>query len=207
MRFNRFSLTLIIVAIILIVPIVYYIHQDFKYKNTILKQKEVEKGLRQEAYDKCIRIAEYEYQRETRDMCWVYNHDATDCDLTYFETYKIGELPISTFKKSMTACDEKYPSSERLHSNTSPDYVSLLEKPLGNLSEREAVRKILELQEFKDFAKSPGGTLRYSVDAPSSGKLYWSIHIYSDEESGYENTLNYYKVDALNGEISASKNN
>jgi hypothetical protein len=163
--------------------------------------------LRQAAYDKCVRIVEYEYQKSTRDMCWVYNHDATDCDLTYFETYNIGEVPTAVYKKSMLACDEKYPSSERLYSGTSPDYVSLLEEPLGNLSEREAVRKIFELQEFKDFANSPGGTLRYSVDAPSSDKLFWLVHIYSDEESGNEETLNFYKVDAYNGNITISENN
>ena len=148
---------------------------------------------------------EYEYQRVYRDMCWVYNHDATDCDLAYFETYKIGEMPITKYKKDLAACFNKYPAKERLYSDTSPDYENLLAKPIGNLSEREAVRKILSLQELKDFENTPNGTLRYSVEAPSKDKQQWKIHIYADDKSGNENTLYYYKVDAFNEEISRSK--
>ena len=161
--------------------------------------------LSQGAYDKCIRIAEYEYQKELRDQCWIYNHDATDCDLTYLETYKVGETPITKFKKDLAACEDKYPANERLYSETSPDYELLLVNPIGKLSERDAVRKILTLQEFKDFAKDPIGTLRYSVDKPTEDASYWLIHIYADDESGNENTLNHYKVDAFSGEISRSK--
>jgi hypothetical protein len=177
MRFNRASSSFVIVALIVVLPIAYYIYHGFKYKNTILKQKETEKELRQEAYDRCIRPAEYEYQTDTRNMCCVYNHDATDCDLTYFETYKIGEIPTSVYKKSITACDDKYHASERLYSNTSPDYESLLDKPIRILSEREAVRKILDLQTYKDFSNSPSGKLRYDVEAPTINTQFWLIHI------------------------------
>jgi hypothetical protein len=201
------SITIIATALILALPVTFYIYQDFNYKNKVLSEKEHVKKLNQDAYDKCIRIAEYEYKKEMRDQCWVYNHDATECDLSYLETYDVGETPITQFKKDMATCDDKYPANERLYSTTSPDYESLLATPIGKLSEREAVRKILSLQEFKDFAEKPDGTLRYSVEEPTEDIAYWLIHIYADDEPGKEDTLNYYKVDAFTGKISTSKTN
>lgn len=195
--------TLIIVALILTMPVIFYIYQNFSYKNKLLVGKEDEKRRNQEAFDNCIWRAEYEFKREHRDKCWVYNHDAIDCNPTYWETSGLGDTPQTKFKKVVVDCEIKYPAAERLYSTTSPEFKSLL-KPLGNLTEREAVRKILELQEFKEFTKPPieeGYKLRYDVELPSENTPYWLIHIFKDSTSGDEITLNYYKVDAFTGEL------
>jgi len=201
---KRINKTAIILALILVTPAIFYVFLNFNYKNKILLEQREEKERDQEAFDNCIWRAEYEFKREHRDKCWVYNHDAIDCDLTYWETYGLGDTPQTKFKKAVVDCETKYPVTERLYSTTSPEFKSSLE-PFGNLTEREAVRKILELQEFKEFAKPPievGYKLRYEVELPAEDTPYWLIHIFKDSTSGDEITLDYYKVDAFTGELS-----
>lgn len=200
---EKIDKTPIIVALILIAPIAIFVYQNSIYKNRVLSEKRAEKERNQEAFDTCISRAEYEFRRENRDKCWVYEHDAIDCDLTYWETYELGDTPQTEFKKSVVACEEKYPVANRLYSTTSPEFKSLL-IPFGNLNEREAVRKIFELQEYKNFTSPPieeGYKLRYDVESPSEETPYWLIHIFKESAGSEIITLNHYSVDAFTGEI------
>lgn len=200
---KKTNLTAVIVALIIVLPVIYYIHQLDSYKSKALAEKENVKKLNQEAYDNAIYTAQYEFIKKNRDQCWVYNQDAIDCDLTYLESYKVDETPQNKFKKAVVAAQDKYPAAERLYLGASPDFKSLLEKPIGNLSEREAVRKILALNDFKDFVKNSKGTLRYTVDKPTDQSAFWIVQIYEDLPTGEKITLhNYYKVDAFSGEVS-----
>jgi len=203
---GKINKTALAVALILVTPIAIYVYQNSTYNNRILSEKRAEKERNQEAFDNCISRAEYEFKRENRDNCWVYNHDAIDCDLTYWETYNLGDTPQTKFKRAVVDCEAKYPVAERLYSTTSPDFTSLL-TPFGNLKEREAVRKIFELQEYKDFVTLPieeGYKIRYTVEQPTVSSPYWLVHVFKDATDGGEINLNYYKVDAFTGEVSVS---
>ncbi len=186
----------------------YVIYLPQKEKVKLAEQQE-EKGKNQEMFDKCISRAEYEYKREERNMCWVYNHDAIGCDLDYFVSYglkKEDELPMPKLKKTIIDCETKYPAGDRAYSTTSPQFISLLTPP-GKISEREAVKKMLGLSEYQDFINSlgEGYKITYTVEEPEEDKLYWLIRLYKYSTNGEEVTLNYYKVDALSGNLSVEK--
>lgn len=183
----------------------YVIFLPQKEKVKLAEQKS-EKERNQESFDNCIHKAEYEFKREYRNSCWVYNHDAIDCDLSYFETYKMGDTPQTKFKKAVDICQEKHPVADRLYSTTSPQFKSLLTPP-GKIPEREAVKKMLELSEYKNFISSlgEGYKITYTVEEPEEDKLYWLIRLYKYSANGEEVTLNYYKIDALNGNLSVEK--
>ncbi len=157
----------ILVAVFMILGIFFfYVYSNTIHRRGIELEKKEKQTKSQEAFDICVSRAEYEFIREYRDKCWVYNHDAIDCDLSYLEIYKIGERPQTKFKQAISSCEEQYPAGDRLYSFTRPDFISLLNKPIGNLTEREAIRKIIGLQEFKDFTNirlGDGTKLRYEV--------------------------------------------
>lgn len=169
----------------------------------LLAQKEEVKTKNQESFDTCISREEYEFKREFRNSCWVYNHDAIDCDLSYFESYKIGDTPQTKFKNAVKNCEEKHPVADRLYSSTSPDYQSSL-TPLGNISEREAVKRVLGLDEFKVFLSTlgEGYKITYSIAEPTKDKPYWFINLYKYTGSGEEITLSYFAIDAMTGKLS-----
>ncbi len=164
----------------------------------------------QEVFEQCMRMAEYEFRRENINNCWIYNHDALDCDLAYFEGYKIGETPQTKYKRAIVECQERHPANERLYAGVSPDYQSLLAKPFGNLTERDAIKKVLNLEEFKTFSRYRHQcTLRPpDVTPPSEENKHWLIRIFKDDcPDGSDITLNNYTVNALTGELTTVKLN
>jgi hypothetical protein len=201
--FILLGLSVLIGSLAIAYHYVIFLPKKEKFK---LAEQESEKERNQESFDNCIHKAEYEFKREYRNACWVYNHDAIDCDLSYFETHKMGDTPQAKFKKAIEACQEKHPVANRLYSTTSPQFKSLLTPP-GKISEREAVKKMLGLSEYQDFIRSlgEGYKVTYTIEEPKEDSLYWLIHLYKYSTSGEEITLNYYKVDALNGSLSVEK--
>lgn len=203
--FRGINKTIIIVSIILILPALFFVYQDFSYKNRIISEKQNEKKKNQKAFDNCVYRAEYTYLNEERSQCWIYNHDATSCDLSYFETYKIGDTPTAKFKKNILACEDKYSPADRLYSFTSPEYKSLLDHPLGNFTEREAVRKVIGPEKTKEIVKFPieeGYHIDYDVEAPSEDKPYWIVHLYKVSNNKDILTVKYWKIDAFTGNVS-----
>src|SRR3972149_1618016 len=204
--FRGINKTAILVSLILVLPVLFYTYQNFSYKNKAILEKQEEKKRNQEVFDTCIYRAEFTFKDGFRNDCWFYNHDATGCDLSYFETYKLGDTPLTKYKKDVLACEDKFPASNRLYHFTSPEETSLLDHPLGNFTEREAVTKVIGQEKIMRIVKFPieeGYKLSYSVEPPTKDKLFWVVHLFY-ESSGSEDiaTIKYWRIDAISGDVS-----
>lgn len=210
---RKINLTAVIVTIIIIIPITLFGYFYFDNQNKQLLEKESTRKRNQEAYDKCISMAEYKYVTDYRSDCWVYNHDATGCDLGYLESLLKVDTPQTGLEQAVADCEDQYPVADRLHTTVSSEFESLLESPTGNLTEREAVRKVLALDEFIKFSSPPieeGYKLRYDIERPTKENPKWQVYVYksggTDRNIIREDiTLNYYLVDAFTGEVGIKK--
>jgi len=209
-KMSQYASQLIIaIGIFLIGFSVFYYLVSFLPNKERNSQKEIvsKKTINQEEFDKCIHNANYEYKISNRNLCWIYNHDAINCDLDWIKKYNLekeaGELPQEKWKKDLQSCRDKYPAIDRLYSGVSPYFDDIL-KDLGNYSEREIVSRVID--DFK--ALDPYMNLeekyqfRYEVTSPTKQELFWIVHIYKSESSNDENiiTIIKQKIDALTGE-------
>ena len=132
----------------------------------------------------------------------MYNHEATDCDLSYFKGYSIDqELPADKLKKDLQKCEDDYPAKSRLYSGISPDIEI---EPYGQIKEREAFSGVMKTQSYKDFLSGvkdmSGYKISYETTIPTKDNPYWAFRLYY-YSSNDEKTFRTYKVDAISGEL------
>lgn len=187
----------------------------FAYYIFVYQPQSVRRNV-QVAYDTCIYNAENNYLNNQRAMCWKYNYDGIDCDLSYFEVYKLPEkIPATTFKEDKSDCEQKYPVADRTYPSVSPSYKSPLDKFIGNLSEGEAFSKINQYGEVikssgrniasklkEDFNLPDARAISYHITRPTEADSNWYFIFYQITDNGDRNLVTY-KVNAFSGEVSS----
>lgn len=200
--FKGINKTAVIVTLLVVLPASFFAYQSYTIKKQQQNDIRNKKVLNQQAYDFCLKVAYYRYRDEERNMCWIYNHDATGCDLNYMVNYKfISELPKDKLDSNIKDCDRIYPPDERLYSSVSPDAEIL---PFGKVDERTAFQKVMQTTEYKSFVTYPikeEYKKSYEVIIPTKAKPFWTIRLYE-----YLNVTEYtyatFRVDAISGELS-----
>ena len=200
-----------IVAISL--SVVYYFFIFLPQKDSL--QLTIRKNV-QEAYDGCINKAESDYLTQQRSMCWKYNYDGIDCDLSYFETDKLSEaVPATTLKQDKANCEKSYPIINREYSSTSPSYISPLANSIGNITEGEAFARINTYADVssstgknmasklkEDFNLSDARSINYNFSVPTETYGYWQFSFYQMDQNGNNiKNLVQYRVNASTGDV------
>jgi len=199
--FRGVNKTVIIGILLVMLPLSFFLYQDYSLK----KQKQLDvqnkNQLNQEAFDLCLKQAISNYRSEERNMCWIYNHDATGCDLKYMVDYElVKELPEDRLEADTEECAKKYPPDERLFSTGSPGLDWL---PYGSVGEREAFKKVMQTEKFKVFSSPPlkeGYKITYEVNSPTKEFPYWIFRLYSYSDVE-EKTFATFGVNAETGEL------
>ena len=168
----------------------------------------------QEAYDACVGKAENDYLNNQRSMCWKYSYDSIDCDLSFFETYKLPEaVPAKTLKNEKANCEITYPVNDREYSSTSPTYISPLAAPIGNFTEGEAFTRLNSYANVSNsFGKNIASRLQeelklpdarsisYNVSEPSKEDDNWHFLFYQEDQDGNKNLIEY-QINANTGKV------
>lgn len=111
-------------------------------------------------------------------------------------------LPVETLENDRERCVKDYPVDERIYSSLSPGKE--LNALVGNLTEREAVSKVIGQEKVKAIVQFPieeGYKLSYDVEEPTIKNPHWSVHLYKNSTNKDILTIKKWEIDAFSGEI------